>query len=122
MAKITPKNRMIAFMKTDFRCFYCGSKFKDDLWDACLDHVIPSSRGGVNNHSNLVPSCRSCNSSKSTKTLEEYRLVCWGKSEFPGVNLTYIQASELLRMNAITAKNPPESFKFYFEDSNNGNL
>ena len=118
-SKITPKNRTIAFMKTDFRCSYCGNKFKDDLWDACLDHIIPESRGGSNKHDNLVPACRSCNSSKSTKTLDEYRLVCWSRSEFPDANLTLVQLQTLLQLGALVYETEYASYKFYFEGMKN---
>jgi hypothetical protein len=41
---------------------------RHEFWvDApCIDHVIPRSRGGSNDLSNLVLCCRSCNSSKGT--------------------------------------------------------
>lgn len=48
-------------------CVYCGSK--DNL---TLDHVIARSRGGDNSDKNLVTACRSCNSSKGAKSLEEW--------------------------------------------------
>lgn len=117
--KITPRNRTIAFMKTDFCCSYCGSKFKDDLWDACLDHVIPESRGGSNKHENLIPACRSCNASKSTKTLDEYRLVCWARNEFPDANLTLNQIQTLLNLGALVCQTEYASHAFYFEGNQN---
>lgn len=54
------------FRKTDSKCYFCGR-----LADT-IDHLTPLSRGGDNKLDNLVPACRSCNSSKRTKTLEEY--------------------------------------------------
>lgn len=49
-------------------CAYCS-----DL--ACeWDHVIPLSRGGAHQIGNLVPSCRTCNASKSTKTPSEWKV------------------------------------------------
>lgn len=49
-------------------CFYCGKYAKIDA-----DHVIPISRGGQHSIGNLVPSCRSCNTSKNNKTIMEWR-------------------------------------------------
>lgn len=38
-----------------------------------VDHVVPLVRGGTNYEGNLVPACRRCNSSKSGKTVVEWR-------------------------------------------------
>lgn len=38
-----------------------------------IDHVLPLVRGGTNYEGNLVPACRRCNSSKSGKTIVEWR-------------------------------------------------
>jgi 5-methylcytosine-specific restriction endonuclease McrA len=39
-----------------------------------LDHVIPKSRGGKNDWTNLVTSCFKCNLKKADKTPEEARM------------------------------------------------
>lgn len=49
-------------------CAYCG-----DILPTTVDHVIPVSRGGTNDRSNLVPACTSCNMEKLTFTPEEWR-------------------------------------------------
>ena len=49
-------------------CFYCGGL------PETVDHVIPLKRGGTNYEGNLVPCCRSCNGSKWSWTLMEWRL------------------------------------------------
>lgn len=48
-------------------CAYCGA-----TGDMSLDHVVPVSRGGRHEIDNLLPACRSCNSSKGAKLLEEW--------------------------------------------------
>lgn len=53
------------------RCFYCG----EDMGDTpSLEHLTPVSRGGDNQRYNLVYACKSCNSKKHDKTLEEYAI------------------------------------------------
>lgn len=50
-------------------CSYCDTRI---TWKASIgDHVVPISRGGEHVVSNLVPACRSCNSSKNNKLLYE---------------------------------------------------
>lgn len=54
------------------RCYYCTQKVK---WgDHHIEHVIPLSRGGSNDISNIVISCAPCNLSKGSKLPHE-----WGK-------------------------------------------
>ena len=50
-------------------CSYCGIELGDS---PTIDHDIPLSRGGTNYIDNLVPACKSCNSTKHTRTGEEY--------------------------------------------------
>ena len=48
-------------------CAYCAEPA------TTVDHVIPLSRGGDNYEGNLVPACRSCNSSKWAALVIEWR-------------------------------------------------
>lgn len=50
----------------DYRCLCCGTN------DAKMtpDHVIPLSKGGANDISNIQPLCLSCNASKQDKTID----------------------------------------------------
>jgi 5-methylcytosine-specific restriction endonuclease McrA len=47
-------------------CAYCGRQ-----GDLTEDHVVPLSRGGTDDISNIVPACRSCNSRKGARTNHE---------------------------------------------------
>ncbi len=48
-----------------WRCVYCGLKLSQKT--LTKDHRIPLSKGGTEFASNLVPACRSCNSSKGNR-------------------------------------------------------
>lgn len=50
-------------------CVYCGERSTK----LHMDHVIPLSRGGRHAIGNVLPSCKSCNLSKSAKLLAEWR-------------------------------------------------
>ncbi len=47
-------------------CHYCGDKFDAEL--LTMDHVVPLSRGGKSSKGNIVPSCKTCNSTKKHAT------------------------------------------------------
>jgi 5-methylcytosine-specific restriction endonuclease McrA len=49
-------------------CAYCPSMGPLDM-----DHVVPLSRGGDHDITNVVPACDRCNSSKNKKLLSEWR-------------------------------------------------
>tara|TARA_R110000824_G_C14981762_1_gene654238 strand:- start:20 stop:745 length:726 start_codon:yes stop_codon:yes gene_type:complete len=56
------------------RCTYCDAwytKWKNNWKIATGDHVVPLAKGGKDFLENLVPCCRSCNSSKQAKILYE---------------------------------------------------
>lgn len=54
--------------RDDFRCQYCGSRKY-----LVVDHVMPESRGGTSEDSNLVTACWKCNSAKGNKSGEEFK-------------------------------------------------
>ena len=49
-------------------CAYCGE------FDAHLEveHMIPTSRGGLHDDDNIVPACRNCNAQKGEMTMDEW--------------------------------------------------
>ena len=59
------------FQRDKFKCVYCGNEA------STIDHVVPIERGGHNLQQNLVAACRSCNSSKGNRLLEEWKPDEW---------------------------------------------
>ena len=50
-------------------CYYCGLKFERK--DLTMDHKVPIARGGKSTKSNVVLSCKKCNTLKGTRTMAE---------------------------------------------------
>lgn len=71
------------------RCAYCGSEGADTR-----DHLRPLSGGGTDDISNIVPACRSCNSSKGNRTLAEWWAMGGGPRGMGGVVLRQLSDSE----------------------------
>ena len=60
--------RAAIFKKYGKQCLSCGSKE-----NISLDHIMPVTKGGLNDLDNLQPLCKSCNSRKATKVID-YRV------------------------------------------------
>jgi hypothetical protein len=69
-----PYNRLMAntvtrraiFTRDKHTCAYCGAK--ENL---TADHILPQSRGGLDEWSNLITACLSCNLKKGNRTPKE---------------------------------------------------
>ncbi len=79
MADISNKKvRKEIFDKYDGRCAYCGIDLQPRF---TIDHIMPLRRGerlvdrkGLNDITNFNPACHSCNASKNTFSIEQWRL------------------------------------------------
>ncbi len=71
----TPYNskeiKQILFFKQDARCAICGHSPGVKMMD--VDHIVPVSRGGMDDIENLQLLCRPCNQQKSAKGDQEFR-------------------------------------------------
>lgn len=62
------RGRLLAKWKRQGRqCFYCPATADT------IDHLLPLVRGGSNFEGNLVPCCKTCNSSKGARLVVEWR-------------------------------------------------
>jgi len=63
------KIRSRIFERDQWACTYCGEVTSD----LHCDHVVPVSKGGGNEDTNLTTACKHCNLSKGPKRLEDWR-------------------------------------------------
>jgi len=61
--------RFNVFLRDRWTCQYCGEPRKTH--ELTFDHIIPRSKGGRTNWSNIVAACRGCNTKKSSSLPED---------------------------------------------------
>ena len=66
---IPPLSNKALFARDQNHCMYCGGKFSDR--QLTRDHVIPTSRGGTDQWTNVAAACRRCNIHKGNRLLHE---------------------------------------------------
>lgn len=119
---ISKKKRELVFKKYDGFCAYCGKIIFINKFH--VDHIVPLFRGstkeellrydrikGTNHIDNLNPACASCNISKSTFTLEEWRNQLFLKIERlrkESTNFRLLEAFNIIKIQ-------DERIIFYFE-------
>lgn len=70
--------RLQVFRRDHYICRYCHKVLSDnpyaiDSLRPTLDHVVPRSRGGTNDITNLMTACRECNEAKGSETAPVHR-------------------------------------------------
>jgi 5-methylcytosine-specific restriction endonuclease McrA len=63
-------SRRNVFLRDDYSCQYCGGRFEPK--HLTCDHIVPRSRGGMTEWTNIVTSCIYCNLKKGDKLPEEF--------------------------------------------------
>lgn len=124
MKSISKEKRFKVYSIFNGKCAYCGCPI--DLKTFHIDHINPLFRGlsqeqmnrigynrtkGTNHIENLYPSCPSCNCSKRTYTIEEWRNVIELKKEL--IKKNSADYNFLLKFGCVIETNKP--VEFYFE-------
>ena len=65
-------SRINVMVRDDFKCQYCGATHKMDRLN--YDHVMPRSKGGKTEWTNIVAACYACNDKKGSRTPEQAKM------------------------------------------------
>ena len=76
--------RFEVFKRDSFKCQYCGKSAPDVVLE--VDHIIPVSKGGDNDISNLITACFDCNRGKRDKKLTDKQNAKLQKEELDKLN------------------------------------
>lgn len=78
------KLRFLVLARDNFTCRYCGRNATQT--ELQIDHIIPKSKGGKNELSNYITSCRECNIGKNDALLlahKNKKLSFHGEGQIP---------------------------------------
>lgn len=107
---ITRKSRKVKFSRQNIylrdggKCQYCQEKVP--LEEATFDHVVPRSKGGKTNWTNIVIACQDCNLKKGSRTPEQARMKL-RKQPYMPKNIPYV----IFKLRHI--RNVPTEWKDY---------
>lgn len=104
-------SRRNILLRDNFCCQYCGKSGKNGNVALTLDHVLPQSRGGRNEWSNLVIACAPCNSKKGDKLLKDLR--GWKLKKEPREPSPWELDLVLASIGASDLKQVPEEWSNY---------
>lgn len=80
----TKEQQQDIWQKTRGRCCYCGKVVSPfTKRDYTYDHILAQVKGGTHETDNLMLACKSCNSQKNAKSVEEYREYLMQKTGYP---------------------------------------
>jgi len=101
-------SRINLFIRDRYKCQYCGASADDAVLN--LDHVVPRSKGGRTEWSNIVLSCISCNDKKQDKLLDEAGMKLARKPYVP--TAAEIRNSRRSRKIVVPAQPPQQWERF----------
>lgn len=85
---VRPKNRNVVrfcrenvYLRDEYTCQYCGHEFHPK--QLTLDHVVPASKQGLKNWTNVVTACRDCNQKKANRTPTQAKMPLLNEPRMP---------------------------------------
>lgn len=69
-SRIPARTREYIFSRDNFACQFCMVKFPAE--QLTVDHIIPLAQGGIDELTNYVTACRSCNEKKGCMSMKEF--------------------------------------------------
>ena len=93
-------SRQNIFKRDEGKCQYCGT-----TKDLTLDHVIPRSKGGKSNWTNLVTACKKCNSVKGDYALNQIGMKLFKKPVKP-TYLSFLKMNQMFKEEWIPYLDP----------------
>ena len=116
--KIIPKEQRASkskiLAKTNGHCIYCGTKLVATK-NFSIDHVMPRCNDGDNTIENLVPACRSCNSAKRTRDLDEFRFYR-AMQEFKKIHGVSFSQEQIKFLESMDVFLDIPEYRFWFEE------
>lgn len=76
---LSKKTRFEIFKRDSFTCQYCGKSAPDVILH--VDHIMPISKGGDDDITNLITSCESCNQGKKDILLDDDAVIAKRKKQ-----------------------------------------
>lgn len=76
---LSKKTRFEVFKRDSFTCQYCGKSAPDVILQ--VDHIMPISKGGDNDITNLITSCVPCNQGKKDRLLDDDTVIAKRKKQ-----------------------------------------
>lgn len=102
-ARFSRKN---VWVRDEGKCQYCGQHVSPDSYT--LDHIIPKTRGGGTNWTNVVTCCYTCNQKKGDKSLQQSGM----KLLKPVVKPQFLPYTQNVEFH-IDTKQLPDEWKYW---------
>jgi len=92
---IRPEKRVRIYARDGWRCLWCGAGGTHGQ-RLELDHYKPRSKGGSNSHTNLITSCKRCNSRRGNMDAVDFAFVVRPLAAFKSAEVVILRVLDAL--------------------------